>query len=156
MSGKWEATSYTPFPHFLYFKFTKRTFSSNLILKEDIIGVYVPLVGDKDGVLIGLLSEESSLHNLARLFLGMGPKEPALTLEDIIDTIQEMVNILCGIVKRNLGKRQSIVATGLPIFFNRPIRLSEGQKIVSVLVEINSVPIYLIVIQRQWKTKGTV
>ena len=123
--------------------------------QDDVLGTYIPLVGEGDAVLIGILSNQQGMQELARSFLGLEPGDNELTKEDMVDAVGEVLNILCGIVKRRIIDRRPVLWTGMPNFIEGNIELTKNQESACALVEIGTVKIYLIVIRRLWKTAIT-
>ena len=119
--------------------------------KDDVWGAYIPLVGQDDAVLIGILSNQHGIQELARFLLGLDPEDEELSKEDTVEAIGEILNMLCGIVKRQMVKRKATLWIGMPNFTRGNIELTNNQESACASVEIRNVKTYLVIVRRQWK-----
>ena len=80
----------------------------------DIAGAYISLTSESDSIQIGLLADRKDCQTLAKAMLGMEDDE-ALSDVDVGDAIGEILNIIAGVVKRQLNhKVQNSIQLGLP------------------------------------------
>jgi hypothetical protein len=118
------------------------------IVEENVQGVYTPLIGTDDAVLVGFLSSEMGFRVLTGIFLGMPPNDPELTAKDKEDAIKEILSILIGMVKRQMFPHVGALKTGFPIFVDGAIEVGEDQEAVNALIEISTARVYLTVIRK--------
>ncbi|MDP6839465.1 MAG: chemotaxis protein CheX, partial [Planctomycetota bacterium] len=79
-------------------------------------GAYVPLMAGDESMQVGLLTSEAGCEALTRALLAMEPDEAAPGLEDVVDAVGEIVNIVAGVMQRQLAEEGLFGEIGLPIF----------------------------------------
>jgi hypothetical protein len=115
---------------------------------KNVSGAYVPLVGEDDAVLLGLLSDEEGLREIARGFLEL-PKAEAPDAALTADAIKEVLNIISGMLKSQLFSQNTPVTTNLPFFVDGYIEVTEKQDASSALIDIGGIQTYLVVIKQK-------
>ncbi len=115
---------------------------------NDIAGAYMPLIGDDDAVLIGLLSDTAGLESIARAFLQL-PAEEALDWSMTVDSIKEVLNVLSGMVKTQLFKQKTNFKINLPFFVDGYIEVTDKQEAAAALIEMGNAQTYLVIIKRK-------
>lgn len=110
---------------------------------KNMAGAYVPMISREDAVIIGLLTNKTGCQELAKYFLQTENRQSALSKEDAADAVRELLNILCGVMKRQMVERHPIVKTGLPVFVEGDVTLATGQESLCMQVKIGSVDIYV-------------
>jgi len=116
---------------------------------EDISGAYIPWVGENEGILIVLLAEHKGLLALAKHFLNLGLEDTLLTDEDTSDIVKEILNILSGLLKKQVYADYAEMKRGLPIFVDGVIEFTEGQESKCTLLEVGELKIYLMLIRKK-------
>jgi CheY-specific phosphatase CheX len=116
--------------------------------ENDIAGAYMPLIGDDDAVLIGLLSNPAGLESLARTFLQMTPAEP-VEWAMVVDSVKEILNVLSGMVKQQLFKQNTTFKISLPFFVDGYIEVTENQEAVAAVIDMGTTLTYLVVIKKK-------
>jgi CheY-specific phosphatase CheX len=115
---------------------------------NDIAGAYMPLIGDDDAVLIGLLSDTAGLESIARAFLQL-PVEETLDWSMTVDSIKEVLNVLSGMVKTQLFKQKTNFKINLPFFVDGYIEVTDKQEAAAALIEMGNAQTYLVIIKRK-------
>lgn len=92
-----------------------RLASTSKFAATDIAGAYISLTSESDSIQIGLLANRKDCQTLAKAMLGMEEEDEALSDMDVGDAIGEILNIIAGVVKRQLNhKVQNSIKLGLP------------------------------------------
>jgi CheY-specific phosphatase CheX len=118
---------------------------------ETIAGAYIPMIGEEDAVLLGLLSDDAGLREIARNFLQL-PVEEEMDSALMVDAIKEVLNILSGMVKIQLFKQNTNYLTNLPFFVDGYIEVTEKQEASAALIEIGKAQAYLVIIKKKNET----
>jgi hypothetical protein len=121
---------------------THRSFLSK---QPNMVGAYLPIVGDHESILVGLFSQREHVEHLARVFLSLEPEAP-LSREYTADAAKEMVNIISGILKRDMPEYKPLYMGGLPMFVEGFVELMPGQAAACALVSLGGVNAYLSVV----------
>lgn len=79
-------------------------------------GAYIPLLTSRDAVRVGVLASPQACESLARLFLAADAQTPKLEDADVADALCEFLNIVAGVLKRNMAERLPALQIGLPLF----------------------------------------
>ncbi|MEW6516020.1 MAG: chemotaxis protein CheX [candidate division FCPU426 bacterium] len=114
--------------------------------RDNVIGAYLPMISQDDAVIIGILSNKLGCQELAKYFLQMESQPEEISQEDMADAIREMLNILCGVVKRQMAERHPILKTGLPVFVEGDVALATGQEALCMKVTIGPLEMYVRII----------
>jgi CheY-specific phosphatase CheX len=120
---------------------------------QTVAGAYVPLIGEDDAVLLGLLSDEDGLREIARNFLEL-PRAEAPDAALTADAIKEIINIISGMMKTQLFKQNTPIVTNLPFFVDGYIEVTEKQDASAALIEIGNIQTYLVIIKRKMEQAG--
>ncbi len=110
-------------------------------------GAYIALVSMDSSLQIGLVSEPKGCETLALSLMGMEPGEEELSEQDIADSVGEIINILAGMIKRQMAKKINAVNLGLPIFINGHIEPRQRQETGVAEVKIGPVDAQLLVLR---------
>lgn len=116
--------------------------------KENMSSVYVPLISAGDAILVGLLVEKRHMKTIAKNFMKLEKVEDIISNEEITDASKEIINILAGIIKRQLLTKQPIVRSGIPIFMNGYLQPGENQNQHIVAIEIDKVNAYIVLMRK--------
>jgi hypothetical protein len=116
-------------------------------------GAYIAILGEQDSVHLGLTAAPEHCRALARGLLGLRHEEP-LGDKDVIDGVSEVMNILAGKVKSQMGGRDGQLRLGLPMFIAVPITPTGDMEHVSAAIAIGPVPVELRVYRRRFATPG--
>jgi CheY-specific phosphatase CheX len=117
--------------------------------KENISGVYIPLISSGDAILIGILVESQNLKKITKNFLKLDYADEIYSPEAVSDATKEIINILAGVIKRQLVNKQPIVRSGLPIFIDGYLETSENQERYIVGIEIDHVEAYIVLLRQR-------
>lgn len=102
-------------------------------LTSGLEGAYLALVGQEDSIQIGIASSPEGCAALAKALLGM-TSDDDLPDSDMADALCEIVNILAGVVKRNVVARAASMTLGLPLFVKGVVQPTE--RIVLTLTDV--------------------
>lgn len=117
---------------------------------ESGTGTYIPLVGARGSLEMGVVSTDSGCRQLAGALLGMDAAESEeLPEDDVVDAFCEIINIVAGVVKQRVNEEDSSFNLGLPIFVKGQIRAMEHQGTAVAGVKIGDIPVQLIVVTPQ-------
>lgn len=114
--------------------------------KRYICGAYIPLLCERDSLLLGLFSTKESAQELAHLFLSIGPDEDPVR-EDATDAVKEAVNIVSGLVQQRMSSRQIPLDRGLPVYVDGFIQTTREQATVCAQLEFGNAKWYLLLIR---------
>ncbi|NTV51969.1 MAG: chemotaxis protein CheX [Candidatus Firestonebacteria bacterium] len=120
---------------------------------EAIAGAYIPMIGEDDSVLLGLLTDETGLREIARGFLQL-PESETLDSELMMDAIKEVLNVLSGMIKTQLFKPNTPYLTNLPFFVDGYIEVTDKQDASAALIEIGKVQTYIVIIKQKSEVAG--
>ena len=110
-------------------------------------GTYIPLVGARASLEMGIVSTDTGCRRLAGALLGMDAEESAeLSEDDVVDAFCEIINIVSGVVKQRVNEEDSSFNLGLPIFVQGQIRVMEHQGTAVADVQIGDIPVQLVVV----------
>ncbi len=79
-------------------------------------GAWLSIKAGNDPLHIGILSSEEGCTSMTRSLLFMEPDEEDPSREDMADAVGEIVNIIAGIMQRDLAGEVPEIQLGLPIF----------------------------------------
>ncbi len=79
-------------------------------------GAWLSIKAGNEPLHIGILSSEEGCTNMTRSLLFMEPDEDDPSPEDMADAVGEIVNIIAGIMQRDLAEQVPEIQLGLPIF----------------------------------------
>ena len=79
-------------------------------------GAWLPIKAGNEPLHIGILSSEEGCTSMTRSLLFMEPEEDDPSREDMADAVGEIVNIIAGIMQRDLAEKVPVIELGLPIF----------------------------------------
>lgn len=106
-------------------------------------GAYIPLVGARISVQVGLQSDDEGCRAMSKALLDMTDDELA---PDIVkDATCEIVNMLAGLVKRRMLHLDSSLRLGLPVFVQGHIRAGSGTISSGLHFRAGAVPLSAIV-----------
>lgn len=89
---------------------------------ESLSGAYIALTTEDDSVQIGLVTSKKGCQTLAKAMFGMDETDE-LSEPDVGDAVGEIVNIIAGVVKRQLNhKVHNSINLGLPKFVSGNIK----------------------------------
>jgi hypothetical protein len=113
-------------------------------LPEDLWGVYIPLMTDRDSVQLGLLGRPDVCAQLARSLLGMSPDE---TLDDdstVFDAVGEVTNLVAGGVKVRAAAHIN-VKLGLPLALAGAALPLTGEAFAHGMLQMDDNEVWLVV-----------
>ncbi len=111
-------------------------------------GAYLPVIADLEKLHLGLLLTEKGGQSLTRSLLAMEPDEEDPPLEDVADAVGEIVNILAGVMQRDLVGEVKSFELGLPKFVNGEIVQHQSLSSVRINVGFDDTPAQLVVLGR--------
>ena len=79
-------------------------------------GAWLSIKAGDEPLHIGILSSEEGCTSMTRSLLFMEPDEDDPSREDMADAVGEIVNIIAGIMQRDLAGEVPEIQLGLPIF----------------------------------------
>lgn len=106
-------------------------------------GAYIPLMTSRDTVRVGVLASPEACEALARLFLAADEETPKLADADVADALCEFVNIVAGVLKRNLAAKLPALQVGLPLFVAGPVVDHGHAEVSTSQVRLGDVPALL-------------
>jgi CheY-specific phosphatase CheX len=113
-------------------------------------GTYIPLVGARASLEMGIVSTDDGCRQLAGALLGMDADESAeMSEDDVVDAFCEIINIVSGVVKQRVNEEDSSFNLGLPIFVKGQIRVMEHQGTAVADVQAGGIPVQLVVVTPQ-------
>ena len=113
-------------------------------------GTYIPLVGARASLEMGIVSTDTGCRQLAGALLGMDAEESAeLSEDDVVDAFCEIINIVSGVVKQRVNEEDPSFNLGLPIFVKGQIRVMEHQGTAVADVQVGDIPVQLVVVTPQ-------
>ncbi len=104
--------------------------------------VYVSILGTRSSMHLGLSTTPEGAHALARAFLGLRSRD-ALASRDVVDSLNEVLNIVAGKVKSRMSARDGSLKLGLPMFVSGAVGHGDGVEKASVDVMMGPVPCQL-------------
>jgi hypothetical protein len=82
-----------------------------------LCGSLIAIVSDHNAAYVGVSSSLDGCRAIAAAMLGMSPDEGAeLSVDDIRDSVGELVNLLVGAIKTRVCDRDAALNLGLPLF----------------------------------------
>jgi hypothetical protein len=130
----------------------------------DCMGAYLPVECGHEALLMGVFIKYEDGQALVQSFLGVesDPAE-ALAREDVCDGLKEMVNIIVGLVKREMPEYKPLVTSGLPLSLNGFIELGPRQESLCAVVKWGGRTVYFCLVedtastfQIEWEHVGRV
>lgn len=114
---------------------------------ESGTGTYIPLVGARSSLEMGIVSTDQGCRHLAGALLGMDAAESEeMPQDDVVDAFCEIINIVSGVVKQRVNEEDSSFNLGLPIFVQGQIRVMEHQGTAVAHVKVGDIPVQLVVV----------
>lgn len=111
-------------------------------------GAYVPIISQKERILIGLVASEDGCMSLARSLLCMETDEADPEEQDIADAIQEIVNIVAGVVQRRAANQVGTVELGLPMFVVGKMRRASNEALAFAEMQFDQVSADLVLLRQ--------
>jgi len=113
-------------------------------------GAYLTMVSLDDTLQLGMASNKNGCKSISGALMGMtGGEMNALSKEDIVDAMGEVVNIIAGMVKTKMDKINPKINIGLPVFLNGNIQPSHQQEAGAIEIKIGDVETQIVVIRRR-------
>lgn len=113
-------------------------------------GTYIPLVGARSSLEMGIVSTEQGCRQLAGALLGMDAAESEeLPEDDVVDAFCEIINIVAGVVKQRVNEEDPSFNLGLPIFVKGTIHPMEHQGTSVAEVRMGDIAVQLVVVTPQ-------
>ena len=117
-------------------------------------GAYVPLVASKERFLLGMLASETTCQSLARRLLGMEDDEEEPTQEDVADAVGEIVNIVAGVMQRQLADAVGAVELGLPFYVRGKVATTDKHEVGVCNLDLDGMGIELVVVRGGERAQG--
>ena len=83
---------------------------------KEPFGAWLSIKAGDEPLHIGILSSKDGCNSMTRSLLFMEPDEDDPSHEDMADAVGEIVNIIAGIMQRDLAGNVPEIQLGLPIF----------------------------------------
>lgn len=120
------------------------------IPKPDACGAYVVLGSEhSEAVRIGIMSTDEGCQALAKSLFGMTLDDEDLPVDDMKDAIQEIGNMMVGLVKSRMSDTVDGLKLGLPEFFcSGPQTGDRETEIATIAGSFGEIPVRLIAVKK--------
>lgn len=112
-------------------------------------GAWLPIKAGNEPLHIGILSSEDGCSRMTRSLLFMEPDEDDPSQEDMADAVGEIVNIIAGIMQRDLAGEVPEIELGLPIFVAGEVVRHPAQEAANSDVMFNGTTAKIVVLRAQ-------
>lgn len=112
-------------------------------------GAWLPIKAGDEPLHIGVLSSQDGCTQMTRSLLFMEPDEEDPSHEDMADAVGEIVNIIAGIMQRDLAGEVPEIELGLPIFVAGEVVKHPAQEAANSDVVFDGTPAKIVVLRSQ-------
>jgi len=112
-------------------------------------GAWLPIKAGKEPLHIGVLSSQQGCTAMTRSLLFMEPDEDDPSNEDMADAVGEIVNIIAGIMQRDLADEVPVFELGLPIFVAGEVVRHPSQEAANSDVVFDGTSAKIVVLRQQ-------
>lgn len=113
-------------------------------MPDELLGAFIQVVCPEGAVLLGITGTAESCDGLAKMMLGMDPKD-SIDEADANDAMGEIINIAGGATKTKLSQHMDNIEIGLPLFLSGRLRAVGNIAVELTEVKIGQYPCALIV-----------
>lgn len=117
---------------------------------KGLSGAFLTMVSLDDTLQLGMASNKNGCKSISGALMGMTPRQmEALSNEDIVDAMGEVVNIIAGMVKTKMENINPRINIGLPVFLTGNIEPSHQQEAGAIEIKIGDVKTQIVVIRQK-------